>query len=401
MSSNTKQPNPPELPQGEKGLDQGPVHVLPGDKDRQLDPHPALCLSGGGYRAMLFHTGVLRRLNELGFLPQLKRISSVSGGSIVAGLLAMKWDSLDFSSGVSPNFDEEIVQPIMGIASHTIDIWAGLKGILWFGSISKYVAKYYAKYLFGDFLLSGITKKNPDTAPFFIFNSTSVQSGVLWRFTRDYMWDYRVGKVSKQTVPLSVAVAASSAFPPFLSPLTLRFKVEDFDENTGTDMQEDRYRERVVLTDGGVYDNLGLETVWKNFETVLVSDAGGGFAVQDKPRHNWFSHAYRTLTTIDNQVRSLRKRQVVDSYKAELRHGSYWSIHSDMNNDYQVPGMLPCALADTQKLASISTALRSLDLTTQKRLINWGYAIADSAMRKFVLKGLQGPANFPFPDAKV
>src|SRR4029450_2758465 len=51
----------------------------------------ALALSGGGYSAMLFHTGVLWRLHENGQLAKLRRISSVSGGSIVAALLGLKW----------------------------------------------------------------------------------------------------------------------------------------------------------------------------------------------------------------------------------------------------------------------------------------------------------------------
>ena len=48
----------------------------------------ALCLSGGGYRATLFHLGATRRLHELGILGALNTISSVSGGSIFAGVLA-------------------------------------------------------------------------------------------------------------------------------------------------------------------------------------------------------------------------------------------------------------------------------------------------------------------------
>ena len=48
-------------------------------------PGIALCLSGGGYRAMIFHLGALWRLNQLGFLKNLSRVSSVSGGSITAG----------------------------------------------------------------------------------------------------------------------------------------------------------------------------------------------------------------------------------------------------------------------------------------------------------------------------
>ena len=59
-----------------------PVRFLKTD-DRLAHPTPgvALCLSGGGYRAMLFHLGALWRLNDAGLLRGLVRISSVSGGS--------------------------------------------------------------------------------------------------------------------------------------------------------------------------------------------------------------------------------------------------------------------------------------------------------------------------------
>src|SRR5262245_58716265 len=54
----------------------------------------ALCLSGGGFRAALFHLGALRRLNELGVLSQITTVSSVSGGSVANGLLARFWPQL-------------------------------------------------------------------------------------------------------------------------------------------------------------------------------------------------------------------------------------------------------------------------------------------------------------------
>lgn len=49
-----------------------------------------LCLSGGGYRAAVFHLGALRRLNEFDILARLKTISSVSGGSIISAHLATR-----------------------------------------------------------------------------------------------------------------------------------------------------------------------------------------------------------------------------------------------------------------------------------------------------------------------
>jgi len=69
----------------------------------EFDPREAapsggvgLCLSGGGHRAMLFHLGALRRLNEAGQLAAVTRVASVSGGSIIAGLLGMRWTELEF-----------------------------------------------------------------------------------------------------------------------------------------------------------------------------------------------------------------------------------------------------------------------------------------------------------------
>jgi len=71
-----------------------PVHYLPSDAGSAPEDGTAVCLSGGGYRAMLFHAGVLWRLHALGVLTKVKRISSVSGGSISAAVLALAWEGL-------------------------------------------------------------------------------------------------------------------------------------------------------------------------------------------------------------------------------------------------------------------------------------------------------------------
>src|SRR5579864_3376780 len=91
----------------------------------------ALCLSGGGYRAMIFHVGALLRLNELGYLPKLKRISSVSGGSITAGVLALNWGKLNFDGkGVGGDFHRQVTEPIRKMAGRTIDATAIIEGLL-------------------------------------------------------------------------------------------------------------------------------------------------------------------------------------------------------------------------------------------------------------------------------
>ena len=59
-------------------LKQAAASPVETDEPEHLEPGVALCLSGGGYRAMIFHVGAIWRLNELGYLAKLDRVSSVS-----------------------------------------------------------------------------------------------------------------------------------------------------------------------------------------------------------------------------------------------------------------------------------------------------------------------------------
>src|SRR5919198_890036 len=84
------------------------------------------------------------------------------------------------------------------------------------GTIGDKVASAYGRRLFDVRTLQDL----PDR-PRFVFCATSLQTGSLWRFSKPYMADYRVGVIPRPQVPLAIAVAASSAFPPFLSPVWL------------------------------------------------------------------------------------------------------------------------------------------------------------------------------------
>jgi NTE family protein len=89
--------------------------VRPADEE---DRGWCLCLSGGGFRATLFHLGVVRRLNELGVLAKLSTITSVSGGSILNGVLATRWARLRLGpDGVYTNLDEEVARPVRAFCS--------------------------------------------------------------------------------------------------------------------------------------------------------------------------------------------------------------------------------------------------------------------------------------------
>jgi NTE family protein len=171
-------------------------------------------------------------------------------------------------------------------------------------------------------------------------------------------------------------VAASSAFPPVLSPVEMKLDPATFTKNSGLDLQRPPFTTNVILSDGGVYDNLG----------------------EEEPKSDWARHAYRVLDLVDNQVRSLRKRQVIESFIRKDREGAYWGIRTNIA-DYGLPSTLPCPFDRTMLLAETPTRLKRLDDVHQERLINWGYAVSDAALRKHC--GVEEEGKFPYEAAAV
>jgi NTE family protein len=362
-----------------------------------------LSLSGGGYRAMVFHIGALWRLNEVGLLGRLKRISSVSGGSITAAYLGMMWNRLEFTAGKAANF-KLFVDGMQKMADTNVDVGAVIGGIFLPGTISDRVAAAYDDVLFKGKKLADLPDDNGGAAPRFVINATNVQTAALWRFSRPYMGDYRVGLIDNPDVTLATAVAASSAFPPILSPLTLPIK-QTVRATKGADLNHNTaYTTKAILSDGGVYDNLGLETV-KRFSTLLVSDAGQKITPDGDPAHDWARHSVRVLDIEDNQVRSLRKRHLIDAYQRGDHTGTYWGIRTNFA-DYHLPSdPLNCLHRDPAPLAAIPTRLEKMQRGVQNRLMNWGYAVCDAALRAHISAELQQqlgiqitpPTGFPFP----
>lgn len=376
-----------------------PVSVDSGDGGK-LEEGTALSLSGGGYRAMMFHTGVLWRLNELGYLPRLDRVSSVSGGSITAAALAIAWADLDLERhAVSPQFEALVVGPLRKLARQTLDARSILGGILRpRHTIGEAVGDALRKFLVGEATLQGLPNH-----PRFVINATNMQTGSLWRFSKPYMADYKVGVYPDPRIDLAVAVAASAAFPPLLSPVRLSLDPNGFSEDGRGPQHMPPYTTDVMLSDGGVYDNLGLETTWKRYRTILVSDGGGQMAPTPKPAANWLQQATRVQSVTDNQVRSLRKRQTIAGFARGDRDGTYWGIRSDVESFSPLSQpVLPCPIERTMVLARTPTRLRRMPDELQERLINWGYAICDAAMRTHVVP--DGPAvapKFPYPKRGV
>ena len=174
-------------------------------------PGLALCLSGGGFRATFYHLGVIKLLRDYGLPRRVTHIFSVSGGSIIAAHLAMNWD--DYTRPYNES-------GFYGAAKELVEFGClDLRGRIlrrslllgWLGSRfrrTRQLEAYYAAPLRNAELQS-----TASAGAAFWFLATSLTTGKLCRFTaRGFHDGIRLHPAAD--LPLSFAVAASSAFPP-------------------------------------------------------------------------------------------------------------------------------------------------------------------------------------------
>jgi NTE family protein len=354
----------------------------------KVDDVIGLCLSGGGFRAMIYHVGVLVRLNETGLLSQIKEVASVSGGSITAGKLAQAWKDLRFDgNGVATNIVDLVANPLLEFATRSVDVKAIVLGFLPGRTAADGVADAYDRHLFNGASLQDVPDK-----PRFTFMATNLQTGSGWRFAKDYAADHRVGRIDRPDLPLSRVVAASSAFPPFLSPVRLSFSPGTVKPMAGADLHQAPFTEVAMLTDGGVYDNLGLERVWRRCRTVLVSNAGKNTPEIGSPTGRWGGQIFRTFALVQQQAENSRKRILFGMHNAGQRQVAYWGIDTPIA-DYGVPDSLPLSRKDTVLAATMRTRLNAFSPDEINLLLKAGYAASDASLRARKFRAL-APTSF-------
>ena len=369
--------------------------------DRTSEQDPALCLSGGGFRAALFHLGALRRLNDLGVLSRIAVISSVSGGSIVNGVLASRWSSFSSdSNGTFRNFDEIIGSPLRAFCQLDLRtpllLGHRLNPLKWFGdgrpafTVSGNDLSRSYDALFEDKLLADIPESSSNM-PRFVFCATSINTGACWHFHSGplaRMGEFYTGYSAVNDVRLSEAVAASSAFPLAFSAFELdsaRLKEVSRVDPWGTNRPLSGKRntvtlEQILLTDGGVYDNLGVEPVWQRFKAILSSDAGRPFESVASCSQLILSRLKRVASISEEQAGAVRKRWLVEQYLSKTRVGALWAINTNVE-DYP----LDDARSYSPEVRPLFSAVRTdLDSFTEGEIAcleNHGYALADAAIR--------------------
>jgi NTE family protein len=357
----------------------------------------ALCLSGGGYRAALFHLGACRRLNEVGLLKSLDAISSASGGSIFAAHLAKR--ILDTRGSCFSDYEDSIAKPFREFAKIDIRTSPALARLLpweWAnaGAGAESLAQQYQKHLVGDLLLGELPDK-----PRFIFCATDLAFGVNWTFSKAHVGDYLAGfmsgdRANQQTV--ATAVATSSCFPPVFRPLPLGLDPGDLSGGLApSDDQRDECVRQIALGDGGIYDNMALEPVWKAYATVLVSDGGKPFTFakeSDTPHE-----LYRIHDVMANQAEAVRKRWLIASYIRKDYAGAYFGIRNAVT-EYPTAEVVGYSkeLA-TQTIAKIRTDMDSFSDAETAVLEVHGYTLADAAFKAHVASGVSDtPKLEPF-----
>lgn len=355
-----------------------------------------LALSGGGVRAAVFHLGVLARLATDRLLEQVTFISTVSGGSMVIGLVYglgdNRWpDSRNYLSSIAPAARARLTRTSIQRAATIETIrrpWLIVQGR----------AKVIADVLQREWGMVGQLKDVPGEPPW-VINATTYETGKNWRFMPQRMGDYRVGYVVEPNIPLADAVAASAAFPGLIGSLVL--DTQGFTWNRYISGQlvpiDHPPPSKLHLWDGGVYDNLGVEALFKpgrtagayrdEYNFLIVSDASAPFDGGSTPR--WKS-PLRLIDIATSQIRSLRSRMLIDHFVRNPDSGVYLRIGNSASYLLREAGVDEAtqrlvadaclSKLDIAAAASVGTHLRQLSESEFDRLYRHGWEVTDCTL---------------------
>lgn len=336
----------------------------------------ALCLSGGGFRAALFHLGAIRCLNDLGILPRVNAIASVSGGSVLAAFLATSkiWPLKDTCG--TAEWEAHVARPFRAFASQNRRTGPILKGLLPGRSAVELFASEIRDAI-GDHELGSLPR-----SPEFIFCATDLTFGGMWRFEREQVGDEEIG-FQTPTPPfdsLALAAAVSACMAPIFAPHVFTIRTETFRNGRIGFNDPLRQVDRVVLNDGGTYDNLGLEAVWRDYETILISDGGAPHAPLG--RTTFPRLVGRTLgsSNLNDQMgRLARRRWFIANVREKYFSGAYWGINSTPKDHSRIFQFGYSHDLVRTRISRIRTDLDGFSVAEQAALENHGYMVAQAS----------------------
>lgn len=266
----------------------------------------AVALSGGGSRAIAFHLGCLRALYRAGILQRTHTLSTISGGSVIGALYALREEPFEvFEARVRCLLAEGLVRPSLRTAFTTSEgaraalVFLKLVGanlviqpIKWAsriislfvpnakrGSVRLFEGAFPFKrtasrttlirrMLNDNVFEKALLTETSGQRPRLIISATELRTRTAFYFSKEQVGCYRYGRTDPKQFSLAHAVAASAAYPLLLPALDETFVFEKLDG------KGEPKSHRITLTDGGVYDNLGLAPLWPEREEKISLLAG-------------------------------------------------------------------------------------------------------------------------------
>lgn len=317
-----------------------------------------LALSGGGFRAAAFHLGVMRKLQELRLLDKIDLFTCVSGGSIAGATVACNWrrpDKLD----ILENY----------LRTRSVAVSSVLGGLFDpFETRLEKLAESYDRDLF-----QGKTLQDLAEGPRIYLNSTNLATGNMFFFVAGgdkpcEMGDYELGIIERPSFPLAKAVAASSAFPPVFPPLRLDASAYPCGDRV----------EYVTLSDGGVYDNLGVNPVVRErnaLDFAIISDGGKPFAIDTTPTQDGAVVLKAGLDIMMEQIRGLEFDRLQHRHRAGAGPQPLWfSIDSRVGE---------ANAGDSAFASAIRTNLAALPDAEMSVLMRHGAALVSARIQAY------------------
>jgi len=346
-----------------------------------------LALSGGGYRASLFHLGALRRLNEIGWLNKIDRITAVSGGSLLVGyLLSNCPEVFNRSKNISSNDWQKLVSnPVHRFVQNDLRTIQTLKNfsINFFTRRAARLDHNIAKLekLFQEKLLSEYSYDDKSQAwPEIFLLATDLSYGQAFRFSNnpELGGSRALGFGDFSFSSLATACAASASFPPIFGPYQLSKLLR---HRSNSKDPEDFYKpyEKVFLADGGLYDNLGMNLIALGSDEFvrLFSDAGNPFQSTSRGM-NSSAVVFHYMKLMSSFIAKLNFQRV-----KSIKKNSYAFWGCQFANDLAESSNIgyPKHLVDNY-FEKVRTDLDFFDEHEAKLLENHGYAQTELALRR-------------------
>jgi NTE family protein len=320
-------------------------------------PKIGLALSGGGSRAIAFHLGCLRALNRLGLLDRVVILSTVSGGSVIGAYFHAHFhgEGGDFAS-FEAKIRALLAQGLAALMCRKLFSATGIKvaaafiavGLVALGvtlikmliKVARWVtprtlAAHFERFdlrsplhrfasrttlleaALDDLLFRGASLKDLAAQPHLVINATELRTGSAFRFGTMESGSWRWGKLHRNHVSVAHAVAASAAYPLFLPA---------FDETLTFEKDGALKTSRVILTDGGIYDNLGLGCLWPDrspdvslnvisVDTIICCSAGYGLR-QDPPSQFVFARMLSVFSAVFDRAQSAAMHRLHEAQRS-------------------------------------------------------------------------------------